>query len=88
MIWNGIITLVVSVLLAFIDMFPTVDSVVLAEFNNGLTPFKNYLASAGWIFPVSQFFLIVGIVLTIEGILFTIKIAHWLLKNVSAGFVK
>lgn len=87
-LWNTIITLIVSVLIAFISMFPDVDTGTLAQFNSGLTPFKSYIATAGWIFPVSQFFIVIGIVLTVEASLFTIKIAHWVLKNVSAGFVK
>jgi hypothetical protein len=69
-------------------MFPDVNVDTLAQFNGGLAPFKTYMSSAGWLFPVSQFFLVLGIVLTVEASLFTIKIAHWVLKNVSAGFVK
>jgi len=88
MIWNSIIGVIVAILGSFILMFPIADVAVLDQINGGLAPFKSYLSNAGWLFPVQQFFTILGIVIVIEGIFFTIKVIHWLIKNISAGFVK
>jgi hypothetical protein len=88
MIWNSIIGVIIAVLGSFIAMFPDVDTAVLDQINGGLAPFKSYLSNAGWLFPVQQFFTIIGIVIVTEGIFFAIKVIHWLIKNISAGFVK
>jgi hypothetical protein len=88
MIWQGIITIVTAILMAIITLFPVADPLVTARLTNGLAPFKNALATADWLFPVSDFFAIISIVIGIELTILVIKLIHWIVKNISAGLVK
>jgi len=88
MIWNRIILLVIGILGALVDTFPEVNANHLVQFTAGLAPFKAFMSNAGWLFPVNQFFIMIGIVMTIEGALLSFKLLHWFLKTVSVGFIK
>lgn len=88
MIWNGIISAIVSGLNAILSLFPIADATVISSLSNSVASFKTAIASADYLFPVSEFFTIMTIVISIEAGILLIKIIHWLAKNISAGFIK
>lgn len=88
MIWNIIINSILVVFDILISAFPIADTAVLTYIANGLSPFKTAISGANWLFPVAPFFQVISYVLAIEGIILTIKLLHWIVKNITVGFVK
>jgi len=88
MIFDKIIGVVSGILIAVITLFPYADENVLATISSNLTPFKTYLSNANWLFPVTELGTIIGLAFAIEGIILAIKLVHWIVKNLSIGFVK
>jgi hypothetical protein len=73
---------------AVINLFPTADSGIIATINGSLDSFKNYLGTASWLFPVNTFFLIVGLMITIELSLISYRTIKLLVAYISAGFLR
>lgn len=88
MILDKIISTISGILIAVITLFPYADTTTLTTISSNLTPFKTYLSNANWLFPVTELGTIIGLAFAIEGIILAIKIVHWIIKNLSIGFVK
>lgn len=88
MIWNSIISVIIAVFNFLIGLFPIADPLVTTRLTATITPFKTFMSGADWLFPVTDFFTILTIIMTVEAGILLIKILHWIVKNISAGFVK
>lgn len=88
MIFDMFSNFVLSILALILLVFPAANGVITADITDGVAPFRTAFASANYILPVGQFFGFLGIVISIELLLFGYKIFMWLAKNLSLGFLK
>lgn len=78
-----------ALILSFvIDRFPNADLNILSNIITARGVILGYIWGNNWWFPVWEFLSVFGIVLSIEGFLFSIKIVRFLARNISLGLFK
>jgi hypothetical protein len=88
MIFNTIAKIIYSFLNSVINIFPVADTSIIADITSKTTDFYNVITEASWIFPVNQFFIVIGLMLSIEISLFTYRLIKLILSYVSLGFLR
>lgn len=86
--WSILIWVTLTAINFVLSFLPQANPAHVAKISEQLQPLKTTVASAGWFFPVSDFFTILGIVFTIESFLFLYKFVKFIVKNVSMGFIR
>ena len=87
-IFNVFRSLVFGIITFIGNLLPNADSNAVSQLNSAMGTFRSSLASASWLFPVNQLFIVLGIVIVIELSLFTWRIIKLIVGWVSLGFIR
>jgi len=80
MLVNFILNIVYSVINGFIGLFPTAS--LNDDIINSINTASGYLSGLNIVLPITTILSIVGLFLTIETILITIKIINWFIRKI------
>jgi hypothetical protein len=86
MIFNVIVSLVVSLLNYLVGLLPSGDSAILAFLTSSLTAVRSLLISINFVIDVPTLGLLLGWFISIEIAILAFHVVQWVLQNVSAGF--
>lgn len=86
--WQALRVVIYTVLNILLEFFPLADQAIIARISDQLAPLKGWISSAGWFFPVQDFFQVVSLVFAIEASVSLYKFVKFLVKNVSLGFIR
>jgi len=80
MITTFLLNLVYSVASGFLNLFPTTS--ISDDVLNSIQTANTYIAGLNIILPVYTILTILGLTLTIEGVILTIKIINWFIRKI------
>jgi len=74
MIWTNLLNFIAGLLYPYIYTLPAADTNVVNTIENTSLHFRSYFEVISYVFPVNYFFTLLGFILIIEGILFTLHL--------------
>jgi len=88
MILNAIFHIITGIITTAVSFFPTADAEILSFINSKITVINENLSYINQYFPSGDLVRILTFILTIELVMFTVKILAWLLSMVTGGLFK
>lgn len=88
MIIEGLLLAFFAVLDFVVSFFPAADAGIVTFISSKITFIRDQLTVISPFVDVNSFLYVLGIILTIELIVFIFRLSKWVLQLVSAGFIK
>lgn len=88
MIIEGLLLAFFGVLDFILGFFPSADSGVAGFVGSQITFVRDQLTAVSGFIDVNSFLYVLGLILTIELVVFLFRLAKWVIQIVSAGFIK
>lgn len=88
MIFDWLVGAPLFVLNTLMSYLPNIDTNNLIEISNAYTSFRGQLAWANFMFPVDTFLIVFGFVIFTEFNILTLRLIHWIMRNLTIGLIK
>jgi len=85
----SVLGIIVAGFLEFlISKFPVANQENLDAFTRNMSGLRTFMAGSSWIFPMNEFLLFLGIIISIELSLFTFRLVKWIVGYISLGTLR
>lgn len=78
---EGIVFGAMSFFGLLIDLMPTID-IQIPQLNQAIDFFVNLVSAAGILIPVSDIFIILGLVMIVRSSMFLVYIVNWIIRRI------
>lgn len=88
MIFNSITELLYKFFMYLMSFLPETNPWIVALFADGLYNFKERLVPANWIFPVSEFYVMLNVAILLQLLIGFIKLTLFIGSFLTGGIIK